>query len=222
MAYIDFMSVLHKNTKRDYLSRVNDPDFPKARAAKLAKQWGYDYWDGDRRINYGGYQYIEGRWENVAQEMVENYDLPSTPKILDIGCGKGFLLFDFLKLIPDAEIFGIDISEYAIKNSMEDTKRFLSVGNAKDLSIFDDKEFDLVISINTVHNLELNDCKQAIKEIQRVGKNSFIVNDAWNNDEEKEKMIKWNLTGRTFMHVDDWKKLFDEIGYTGDYYWFKP
>ena len=123
MSYIDFMSVLHKSTKRDYLERVNDSAFPKARAAKLAKQWDYDYWDGDRRINYGGYKYIEGRWEKVAREMIDHYSLPENPKILDVGCGKGFLLFDFLKVMPESEIFGIDISEYAIQNSKEEIRK---------------------------------------------------------------------------------------------------
>jgi protein-L-isoaspartate(D-aspartate) O-methyltransferase len=122
MAEIDFMSMLHKSTQRDYLARVNDPDYPKAKAAELAKQFDVDYWDGDRRICYGGYRYLEGRWEKVARGMAEHYDLPSNPKILDIGCGKGFLLYDFLKVIPDAEIHGIDISSYAIANSKEEIR----------------------------------------------------------------------------------------------------
>jgi len=88
--------------------------------------------------------------------------------------------------------------------------------------MFKDKEFELVISINTIHNLKLEDCKKAFREIQRVGKNAFIMNDAWRTDEEKERMHKWNLTGETYMHVDNWKKLFEEVGYKGDYYWFIP
>ena len=116
MAEIDFMSVLHKSTQRDYLARVNDPEYPKAKAAELAKKFSEDYWDGDRRICYGGYRYLEGRWEKVARAIAEHYPLPAKPKILDIGCGKGFLLYDFLKVIPDAEIHGIDISDYAINN----------------------------------------------------------------------------------------------------------
>ena len=114
MPEINFMSALHKSTQRDYLSRVNDSEYPKAKAAKLAKQFSYDYWDGDRRICYGGYRYLEGRWETVARAMVDHYQLPPKPKILDVGCGKGYLLYDFLKVIPDAEIYGIDISDYAI------------------------------------------------------------------------------------------------------------
>ncbi|MFM7449059.1 MAG: class I SAM-dependent methyltransferase, partial [Leptolyngbyaceae cyanobacterium] len=130
MALVDFMSVLHKSTSRDYLARVNDPEYPKAKAAKLAKQWGYDYWDGDRRINYGGYRYLEGRWEKVARAMVDHYDLPERPRILDIGCGKGFLLFDFLKVLPDAEVYGLDISDYGIAHSKEEIRDRLVLGNA--------------------------------------------------------------------------------------------
>ena len=127
--YVDFISNIHKSTKRDYLARVNDKEYPKARAAKLAKKFGFDYWDGDRRICYGGYNYIEGRWEKVAHNLKNYYDLPKKPKILDIGCGKGYLLFDLLKVIPDAEIHGIDISEYAIKNCKPEICENLQVGN---------------------------------------------------------------------------------------------
>ena len=95
MTLVDFMSVLHRSTERDYLARVTDVEYPKARAAELAKKWDFDYWDGDRRINYGGYHYREGYWEQVAQAMVDYYRLPNSPKILDVGCGKGFLLYDF-------------------------------------------------------------------------------------------------------------------------------
>jgi len=133
MSLVDFMSVLHKSITRDYLDRVNELDHPKDKAATLAKQWGYDYWDGDRRINYGGYRYLEGRWEKVARAMVDHYDLPERPRILDIGCGKGFLLFDFLKVLPEAEIHGLDISDYALANSKEEIRDRLVLGNATQL-----------------------------------------------------------------------------------------
>ena len=117
MAYIDFISAVHKSTRRDYLARVNDPEYPKAKAAELAKKWGYDYWDGDRRINYGGYRYMEGRWEKVARAMAEHYGIKAGDKVLDVGCGKGFLLFDWTKVVPGVEVYGIDISEYAVANA---------------------------------------------------------------------------------------------------------
>ena len=167
---IDFMSSLHKSTKRDYLGRVNDSEFPKAKAAKLAKKFDYDYWDGDRRICYGGYKYLEGRWQKVAEAMSRKYSLPRNPRILDIGCGKGYLLYDFLKVIPNAEVYGIDISSYAIKNSKEEIKNNLVLGSAVNLP-WDDNYFDLVISINTLHCLYSYDLNNALKEMERVGKN---------------------------------------------------
>ena len=152
MKEIDFMSSLHKSTKRDYLARVNDKVYPKGKAASLAKKFDYDYWDGDRRICYGGYKYIEGRWTDVARKIVDFYDLKERPKILDIGCGKGFLLYEFLKIKPNAEIFGIDSSTYALNNSKEEVRSNLIQGSAVNLP-WEDNYFDLVISINTLHCL---------------------------------------------------------------------
>lgn len=217
MPLVDFMSVLHKSTKRDYLARVNDLDYPKAKASVLAKQWGYDYWDGDRRINYGGYRYLDGRWEKVARAMVEHYDLPEQPRILDIGCGKGYLLFDFLKVIPDAEIFGIDISDYAIINSKEEIRDRLQVGNATQLP-WPDKHFDLVISINTFHNLHNYDLDAALREMERVGKSSkYICVESYRNEVEKMNLLYWQVTCEAFCTSQEWDWWFKQTGYTGDY-----
>ena len=152
MSYIDFLSVVHKSTKRDYLARVNDSEFPKNKAADLAKKWDFDYWDGDRRINYGGYKYMEGRWEKVAKLMIDHYGLKAGDKVLDIGCGKGFLLYDFTKILPGIEIYGIDVSKYALENSKEEIKDKLIYGNATTLP-YEDNYFDFVFSLNTFHNL---------------------------------------------------------------------
>ena len=217
MALVDFMSVLHKSTTRDYLARVNDPDYPKAKAAALAKQWGYDYWDGDRRINYGGYRYLEGRWEKVARAMVDHYDLPERPRILDIGCGKGFLLFDFLKLLPEAEIHGLDISDYALANSKEEIRDRLVLGNATQLPWPDDY-FDLVISITTLHNLHNYDLDKALREMERVGKgNKYLCVEAYRTEEEKANLIYWQVTCEAFCTPEEWQWWFQQTGYTGDY-----
>lgn len=188
----------------------------------IAKQFGKEYFDGNRDCGYGGFSYHPKFWTGVVQDMIKYYDLTNKSKILDVGCAKGFMLYDFVKALPGIKIRGIDISEYAIKNSKEEIKEFVSIGNAKDLNEFKDKEFDLVISINTIHNLPLKECRQSLKEIQRIGKNKFITVDAWKNKEEKERMRAWNLTAETYMHVDGWKRLFQGAGYTGDYYWFIP
>ena len=217
MAYVDFMSVLHNSTERDYLSRVNDQVYPKAKAAKLAKQWSHDYWDGDRRINYGGYKYIEGRWEKVALAMSKYYDLPRAPKILDIGCGKGFLLFDFLKIIPNAKVFGIDISEYAIETGKEEIRDRLKVGNASQLP-WPDNTFDLVISINTFHNLYNFELSAALSEMERVGKNNkYICVESYRTEEEKANLLYWQVTCETFCTPDEWKWWFNKTGYSGDH-----
>ena len=217
MAYVDFMSVLHKSTQRDYLARVNDSDYPKAKSAKLGKQWAYEYWDGDRRINYGGYHYMEGRWEKVARAMVEYYNLPKAPKILDIGCGKGFLLFDFLKILPDAEIFGIDISRYAIENSKNEIRNKLQVGTATNLP-WPDNTFDLVISINTLHNLHNYELDPALREMVRVGKQyQYICVESYSTEEEKANLLYWQVTCEAFCTPKEWEWWFSQTGYSGDY-----
>ncbi len=217
MREIDFMSSLHKSTKRNYLERVNDKEFPKSKAATLAKKFDFEYWDGDRRINYGGYKYIPGRWAIVAQEMITTYNLKSNAKILDIGCGKGFLLYEFRKLLPECEIFGIDISEYAVNNSHEKVRENLTVGSACNLP-FNSKTFDLVISINTLHNLYCFDLFSALKEIERVAKiNKYVCVESYRNEEEKANLLYWQVTCEAFNNPKEWEWWFNQSGYTGDY-----
>ncbi|MBP50060.1 MAG: SAM-dependent methyltransferase [Acidiferrobacteraceae bacterium] len=217
MAYHDFMSVLHKSTSRDYLARVNEPEYPKAKAAALAKDWSYDYWDGDRRINYGGYRYLPGRWEKVAEALVHHYDLPDNPKILDVGCGKGFLLFDFLKARPDAQIYGIDISGYAIKNAKEEIRDRLQIGNATDLPWPDDY-FDLVISLNTFHNLYNYELADALREFERVGKeHKYLCVESYRNESEKVNLLYWQVTCEAFCTPKEWEWWFEYAEYSGDH-----
>ena len=217
MSEIDFMSLLHKSTKRDYLARVNDPIFPKAKAAELAKKFDYDYWDGDRRICYGGYKYIKGRWEKVALEMLKRYTLKKNAKILDVGCGKGYLLYDFLKIRPDLQVYGLDISKYALTNSKEEIRDNLHYGNASKLP-WQDNFFDLVISINTIHCLYSYELEDAIKEIQRVGKNNkYICVESYRNETEKANLLYWQVTCEAFNTPDEWKWWFGKCEYDGDY-----
>ena len=217
MSYIDFLSVVHNSTKRDYLARVNDAEFPKSKAAELAKKWDFDYWDGDRRINYGGYKYMEGRWEKVARVMIDHYGLKAGDKILDIGCGKGFLLYDFTKILPDIEIYGIDISKYAIENSKEEIKDKLLNGNATSLP-FEDNYFDFVFSLNTFHNLECYDLFDALKEMERVGKqNKYICVESYRNEVEKANLLYWQVTCEAFNTPKEWEWWFKQTGYTGDH-----
>ncbi|MBS0624646.1 MAG: class I SAM-dependent methyltransferase [Verrucomicrobia bacterium] len=189
---------------------------------QIARQFGKDFFDGDRRHGYGGYNYHPRFWGPVVPTFQKFYNLTSESTILDVGCGKGFMLYDFSLAIPGINVKGIDVSKYAIENAYEPMKPYVSVADARNLP-FKDKSFDLVISINTIHNLEKEELKKSLKEIQRVSKgNSFITVDAYRNDQEKELMFAWNLTAKTILSVDEWKDLFQEVGYTGDYFWFIP
>jgi protein-L-isoaspartate(D-aspartate) O-methyltransferase len=217
MAYVDFLSPLHKSTQRDYLARVNDPAFPKPKAAELAKKWDFDYWDGDRRICYGGYRYLEGRWEKVARLMAAQYGLKPGDKILDIGCGKGFLLYDFTKVVPGVEVFGIDISSYAIANSKAEISDRLQVGNAISLP-FPDRHFDFVYSITTLHNLHCYDLDKALREMQRVSrKNSYLCVESYRSEVEKANLLYWQVTCEAFNTPEEWEWWFKQTGYTGDH-----
>jgi protein-L-isoaspartate(D-aspartate) O-methyltransferase len=216
MSYIDFMSVVHKSTKRDYLARVNDSEYPKPKAAELAKKWDYDYWDGDRRICYGGYRYMEGRWEKVARAMAEHYKLKAGDKILDVGCGKGYLLYDFTKVVPGIDVTGLDISSYAIANAKEEIKDRVRLGNATALP-FPDKSFDLVFSLTTLHNLHNYDLDKALREVERVGRNNYICVESYRNEQEKANLLYWQVTCESFCTPEEWDWWFRLTGYTGDY-----
>ncbi len=208
----------YPKTKRDLKSRLIKKT---SNDRAIARKFGYDFFDGDRKNGYGGYYYHPRFWNEVVKDFIKFYKLNKKSKILDIGCGKGFMLHDFKQAIPDISVRGIDISKYAINNSLLSVKKYLKTGNAKKLN-FPDNYFDLTISITTLHNLNLNDFKKSIKEIQRVSKKSFITVDSYRNEIEKKRMDAWNLTALTYMHRKDWIKLFKEINYTGDYFWFIP
>jgi len=210
------MSSIHKSTSRDYLARVNDKEFPKAKAASLAKQWGYDYWDGDRRICYGGYKYIPGRWMPIAQRMYDHYSLRDDSKILDIGCGKGFQLKEFHNISNKIGLRGIDISRYALDNAHPDLAPFLDHGSAVELP-YSDNEFDFAFSINTLHNLNNADLERALQEISRVSKKQYICVESFRTEEEKVNLLYWQLTCQQFNSPSDWEWWFSKTGFKGDY-----
>jgi len=188
----------------------------------IARKFGQEFFDGDRRHGYGGFSYMPRFWQPVIPTFEQHFGLNSSSSLLDVGCAKGFMLHDLNEKIPGITVKGIDISEYAIEHTIESMRDHVSVASATDLP-FDDNSFDVVISINTVHNLEQDECARALQEIERVSKGrSFITVDAYRSDEEAERMQAWNLTAKTIMHVDEWKAFFKSIDYTGDYYWFIP
>jgi len=214
MKDIDFITALHTSTKRDYVQRVVEHD--KADCASKAKQWGYDYWDGERQYGYGGYNY-DGRWRAVAQAMADHYELKSGDRILDVGCGKAFLLYEFTQVLPGLEVAGIDISKYGIEHAKEEVKPFLKVASAQNLPFADD-EFDFVYTLNTLHNLKISDLYQAIQEVERVGKGAskYILIESFRNEREKANLLYWQLTCESFHTPEEWTWIYEQNGYQGD------
>ncbi len=214
MPYREFVSLNHKSTTRDYLGRVTGRD--KAEVAELALQWDYDYWDGSRETGYGGYRY-DGRWRKVADAMVAAYGLRAGQRVLDVGCGKAFLLHDLQEACPGLEVTGLDVSAYALEHAMESVKDRLQLGNAAKLPWPDDN-FDLVISINTLHNLYLFDLWTALTEMERVGRSAkYLCVEAYRSEREKVNLMYWQLTCRAFHTPEEWEWLFQQTGYQGDH-----
>ena len=208
------IQTLHKSTAREYLARMMDD---KIKCMEIARKFDFDYWDGDRRYGFGGYSFIPGRWSHIANEIITTYNLTSKSKILDVGCGKGFLLYEIQELIPGIEIVGLDISEYAIQRAHPRLKADLRVFDCQKKLPFDDKSFDLVISINTIHNFYMPEAVSCLKEIQRVGMTGYVVDEAYETNAQFFNLQCWALTAPTLITKREWKWLFDLAEYTGDF-----
>ena len=210
----EFVTPLHKSTKRDYLARMNDD---KVHCMLKAKEYGADYWDGDRRYGYGGYNYRAGYWTPVAQSLIDTYNLKPGSKILDLGCGKGFLLHEIKILLPKIKIIGVDISSYAIKHSPKKIRSSLIVHDIRKKIPFQNKYFDLVISTGVLLNIGIKDISFILREITRVGKFSYIMTESYRSDKELFNLQCWALTCKTFFHKKDWLYFFEISKFKGDY-----
>jgi ubiquinone/menaquinone biosynthesis C-methylase UbiE len=211
---LNIVTPLHKMTKRDYVGRMMDE---KVHCMMKAKEYERDYWDGDRRYGYGGYRYIEGRWKPVAQALVDRHGLKGKVRILDVGCGKGFLLREFKLLLPEADLVGFDVSRHGLADAHPDVKEGLFRYRAQDRYPFGDKSFDLVVSLGALHNLKIFELQTAIEEIERVGKNKYIMVESYRNELEQFNMQCWALTAEAFYDTASWIWLYRHFGYTGDY-----
>jgi ubiquinone/menaquinone biosynthesis C-methylase UbiE len=209
-----FATPLHQATKRDYLARMLDD---KVTCMRVGMQYGPDYWDGDRRFGYGGYRFIPGRWKPVAEALIETYKLGPGSKVLDVGCGKGFLLHEMLLLEPGLSVRGLDVSPHALDGATDLVKQHLFEYRAESPYPFVDNEFDLVISLTTLHNLRVFDVQKALAEIERVGKQGYVMLESYRNERELFNLECWALTCKSFFDNEEWVWLYDQFGYTGDY-----
>jgi len=210
---LNLVTPLHKATKRNYLDRmVND----KVACMLKAKEYEYDYWDGDRRYGYGGYEH-DGRWRVVAEQLIKIYDLKPGAKILDVGCGKAHLLYELDVLLPQAIVCGMDISKHGIKSAPETIRDYLFLHKAQVPYPFNDKYFDLVLSLMTLHNLKIPELAVALPEIERVGKHGYIYHESYRNEQEQFNLQCWALTAETIVDNKTWIWLYNHFGYTGDY-----
>ena len=183
---------------------------------RISREYGETYFDGLREYGYGGYRY-DGRWQPVAKDIVDHFGLKPGDRVLDVGCAKGFLVKDLVALGVDA--YGLDISRYALMHCEPEVIGRLHLGSADSLP-FPDSSFAAVLSINTIHNLSRDRCKIALREIQRLAPGKgFVQVDSYRTPEQKEVFESWVLTAEFYDYPDGWVSLFNEAGYTGDWYW---
>lgn len=210
---LNVVTPLHKRTKRDYLARMVDD---KVACMLKAKEYELDYWDGDRRFGYGGYRY-DGRWKVVAEALIAMYGLRDGARILDVGCGKGFLLHELKQLLPAAEVVGFDVSKHGLADAPEAIRPHLFRYRAQDGYPWGDQYFDLVVSVGALHNLRLFELQTALREVERVGKNKYVMVESYRNELEQFNLQCWALTAESFFDTAEWIWLYDHLGYTGDY-----
>jgi len=211
---VELITPYHKRTKRDYLARMVDD---KVHCMEKAREYGFDYWDGDRRYGYGGYKYIEGYWKPLAEQLIARYGLTDQSKVLDVGCGKAFLLYEIFRLLPGIELGGFDVSQYGLDNSQ--MRRWLGVGAAQDANNYkyQDKYWDLVMANGSLHNLKNWERDIALKEIERVGKQKYLWVESYRNAQEQFNLQCWALTCWAFQTDEEWVYEFQRNGYSGDY-----
>ena len=211
---VNYVSSLHQSTSRAYIDRMMDD---KVNCMLKAKEYEFDYWDGDRRFGYGGYKYLAGRWKPVAEAFVDKYGLTYNSSVLDVGCGKAYLLYELKLLLPDLRVKGFDTSKHGLSEAKENLKEDLFIHKAQDSYPFEDNEFDLVISLGCLHNLRIFELKTALGEVERVGKNGYVMLESYRNELEQFNLQCWALTCESFFDKEEWEWISNHFGYTGDY-----
>lgn len=219
---VNLITPYHTRTTRDYLARMVDD---KVQCMEKARQYGKDYWDGDRRYGYGGYRYIEGYWKPLAEQLIERYELTNEHgcRVLDAGCGKAHLLYEIQRLLPKATLYGFDVSDYGLRDSPRDVpygSPHLFRGSAGDMESyvqFEEASFNLVLACGSLHNLKNWEREIAYEEIERVGVQSYLWVESYRNAQEQFNLECWALTCWAFLTDEEWIHEFTHNGYTGDY-----
>ena len=211
---VHYVTPLHQATRRTYIDRMMDE---KVHCMIKAKQYEYDYWDGDRRYGYGGYKYMPGHWKPVAEALIENYKLDNDASVLDVGCGKAYLLHEMKLILPGLRVVGFDISNHGLSDSRPEIRDNLFIARAQDAYKFNDDEFDLVISLGCLHNLRIFELQIALSEMERVGKQGYIMLESYRNEQEQFNLQCWALTCESFLDHEEWPWIYNHFGFTGDY-----
>ena len=211
---VNYVTPLHQATRRTYIDRMMDE---KVHCMIKAKQYEYDYWDGDRRYGYGGYKYMPGHWKPVAESLIENYKLDNDSSVLDVGCGKAYLLHEMKLILPGLRVVGFYISNHGLSDSRPEIRDNLFIARAQDPYKFNDNEFDLVISLGCLHNLRIFELQIALSEIERVGKQGYIMLESYRNEQEQFNLQCWALTCESFFDHEEWPWIYNHFGFTGDY-----
>lgn len=210
----EIVTHLHKKTSRDCIERMNDE---KVKCMQIAKKYGKEYWDGERRYGYGGYRYISGYWNSVAKSLIDIYSLTDSSSVLDVGCGKAFLLYEMKQILPNLTVVGFDRSRYGLDGALPEIVEYLFLHDAREPYPFSNSQFDLVISLGCLHNFRIYDLFSSLKEIERVGNNAYVMVESYRDDKELFNLQCWALTAEAFFAEDEWIWIFDHVGYTGDY-----
>ena len=211
---LEIVTPLHQTTQRDYLARMQDE---KVNCMQIAKQYEKDYWDGDRRYGYGGYKYMAGRWKPVAEKLIKINKLTNQSSVLDVGCGKAYLLYEMKQLIPGLKVTGFDISVHGLAEAKKEIREFLFIHKAQDQYPFEDNEFDLVISLGCFHNLRIIELQTALSETERVGRQGYVMLESYRNEQELFNLQCWALTCESFFDHEEWPWIYNHFGYSGDY-----
>lgn len=209
---LELVTPLHRRSRREYLPRMLDD---KVHCMRVAKRYGADYWDGDRRYGYGGYRY-DGRWAPVAAALIERYGLTAQSRVLDVGCGKGYLLHELGAALPGITLVGLDISEHALSEAHPAVRHCLSLGDAAQPLPFADDEFDLAVSLGALHNLRLPELHRALGELARVARDGYVLVESFRDEQELFNLQCWALTCETFLTPESWEWLYEQAGYRGD------